>query len=202
MSTDIDIKSYSVISSLTAMVLSALFIVTACSTFISARDAESQKASSTAVATSADVVPRANEQGAGHSESFDKAMDEWQKARAAYLRTLDYAQIEQQNTAPQDYLLKSNLIESRYHIKTSETAMYVEHDYRKALQELKVAEQQFVRAIKMASSAELNKLDATKPNMDSLLVQAKLSVKHDSVYPEPNGYRQVETQIEKLIATL
>jgi hypothetical protein len=134
--------------------------------------------------------------------AIDKAMDDWEKARAAYLRTLDYAQVEQQSNATDEYLVKTNLIESRFHVKTSETAMYVEHDYQKALRELQVAEQRFVQAVKITHLDELQELDDTKPNLDYLLTQAKWSVDHGCVYSQSYRYHQVEASIEDLLAKL
>ncbi len=203
MSTDIDIHSrYSVIASVTAMVLSVLFIVTACSTFISAREASHQNALAAAHDGSATSEAVVSTSDAKHSPAIDKTMDEWEKARATYLRTLDYSQIDQQTNDRDEYLLKSDLIESRYHIKTSETAMYVEQDFRKALAELRVAEHRFNQAVKLASPAELNDLEATKPNLDDLLKKAVLSMEHGCVYPQSSRYHQVEAKLENLLVKL
>jgi hypothetical protein len=202
MSTNIDIRSrYSTATSIIAIALGVLFLYTACSTFISRQTSQPSQdktpmAKATAIQESATVAET------GRSPSVDKAMDDWEKARAAYLRTLDYEKIEQQNDKHDEYLLKSNLVESRYHIKTSDAAMFVEHDYRKALHELQAAEQRLIQAIKMASSKELPGLDNTKSDVDQLLTQAKLSAHDGCEYANPHGYHQVEARLEHLLGSL
>lgn len=213
MSTDIDIRSrYSAVTSIIAIALGALFLFTACSTFISRQTSQDKTPmaatpmATTNMATTPSETTAIQESAAvaetGRPPSVDKAMDDWEKARAAYLRTLDYEKIEQQNDKRDEYLLKSNLVESRYHIKTSDAAMFVEHDYRKALHELQAAEQRLIQAVKMASSKELPGLDNTKSDVDQLLTQAKLSAHDGCEYVNPQDYHQVEARLEHLLGSL
>lgn len=201
MSTNIDIQSrLGFLISVTALVFIVLFAATSCSAFISTQKTDDQQASVTRVDAIASKVIKPVQE-ASKSPGFDKSMDDWQKARAVYLRSLDYARIDQQNNGHEEYLLKSNLVESRYHIKTSESAMYVEHDFPKALQELRLAEQRFIQAIKKANPEELIALRQTKPALDELLQQAKLSSAHDCIYPQFSSYQVTEEKIEELLAT-
>lgn len=141
---------------------------------------------------------------ADDSFTIDKVTDDWEKQRAIYLRSLDYAQIERQadqhDIDHNDYLLKGNLIESRYQIKDAEAAMYIEHDYPKALAELQTAKQRFDQAMKDATPLEANELEAAESNLDDLIKTAQLAVKWDRTYPQASRYRQVEANIEDLIA--
>jgi hypothetical protein len=204
MSTNFAIQSrYIAMICVTALVLSMLFTLTACSTLSSAREASQEKIPVTVApieSTAGQATPFPND--AAQSPAGDQVMDDWEKAHAVYLRTLDYEQIDQQNNGSDKYLIKTNLIESRYHVKNSETAMYVEHDYQTALQELQLAKQRIVRAIQIANSDELQKLDDTKSNLDYLLTQAKSSVDHGVTYPKTYRYHRVETQIENSLASL
>ena len=214
MSTDIDIRSWhSIIASSIVLAFSALFVLTSCSTMavkgavkgaVKETGKLSEEKFSTAKAPVQTIVSQATQSAndTAQSPAIDKAMDNWEKARTAYLRTLDYEQVEQQSNTTDEYLVKTNLIESRYHVKRSETAMYVEHDYQKALQELQVAVQRFAQATKIANTDELQELDDTKPNLDYLLTQAELSVDHGCVNSQSNRYHQVEARIEDLLATL
>lgn len=210
MSTDIEHSSrYSTASSLVALALGVMFLFTSCSTFISNQKESLNNTPAALQPTTAQVSESAVETGSApdmdktvDKTMVDKTMDDWEKARAAYLRTLDYAAIDQQDNDHSNYLVKSDLVESRYHIKTSDAAMYVERDYRKALHELQEAEQKFDQAIKTAGSDELQPLDNTKTNLDDLLTQAQLSAQHDYAYPRPSNYHQVEAQIENLLKTL
>jgi hypothetical protein len=205
MSTDIELASrYSTMTSIVTLALGVMFLFTSCSTFISNQKESLNNTPAAQQPTTAQVSESAVETGSAPEidKTVDKTMDNWEKARAAYLRTLDYAAIDQQNNDHSNYLVKSDLVESRYHIKTSDAAMYVERDYRKALHELQEAEKNFGQAIKTAGSHELQPLDNTKTNLDDLLTQAQLSAQHDCAYPRPSNYHQVEAQIENLLKTL
>lgn len=135
-------------------------------------------------------------------ENFDKTTDEWEKARAAYLRDLDYAEIFRQNNKRNDVKLKSDLIESRYQIESAETAMYEEQDIPKALTDLQRAEQRFQQAIRLAGKEETKELKSTKWNLDNLQKSAQLSMAHSCVYPYSTGYHEIEARIESLLITL
>lgn len=191
---------YSVIASIVTMVLCVLFIITSCSTFISAREASQQKMPPTAVQN--DITATEAKEQNDQSPAFDKAMDDWEKSRATYLRILDYAQIEQQENVNNKYKLKSNLVESRYHIKNAEAAMFVEQDIHKALVELRAAKLRFNKAIKMADADKLKEMEAIKSNLDNLLENAKSSVVQDGTSSQAARYHQVEVNIENLLTSL
>lgn len=183
-----------------ALALTSIFSLTACSTFISAQKNESDQYTPSIKATAA-IDPAAGNTGA-FDKSYDKNIDEWEKARAAYLRDLDYAEVFQQNNDHDEYLLKSDLIESRYHIKTAETAMNVEKNSPKALKELQLAEKRFNQAIQLANPDESKELKATKPNLDNLLKTARLSMEHSCAYPQSSRYQKIAATIENLLIAL
>lgn len=128
--------------------------------------------------------------------------DNWAKARAVYLRSLDYAKIEQQDNPRDQYLVKSNLIESRYHIKDSENALYVEHNLPKALQELRAAEKQYNQALSTAPAKHRDPLTNTKSDLDALLEQEESLTHNCCRYPPRDAYTTIEASIENLLSRL
>jgi hypothetical protein len=133
---------------------------------------------------------------------INKNILDWEKARAAYLRSLDYELIQQQNNDHDKYLLKSYLVESRYHLTNAENATVEEQNYQKALGEMRQAEQNFKQAIIAANTSELDKLEVTESNLEGLLKNAESNTKYGCSLPQSIQYHQIEEKIEDLITTL
>ena len=196
---------HNVIVSYIVIVMGLLFALVSCSTLNSANS--DNTVADRAAATIADNNT-AKSQGMDNTANktidnkIDKTMDSWEKAHALYLRTLDYAQIDQQGNSRNEYLVKSNLIESRYHIEDSETDLFVEHNLPKALQELRTAARRYYQAMSMARPQELNALKDTKSDLDSLLKQADLVSRYCCEYPQREDFQVVETEIKKLLVKL
>jgi len=187
----------------TSLMLGVCLILTACASYTpSNKDGNANLSAAEATAATAEAGPEVSALDESDSSKVDQTLDDWEKSRANYLRSLDYAQVEQQNNDLNDYLLKTNLIETRYHVKDSETAMYVEKDYLAALDELRQAEHRFDEAIKMARKGELVNLKAEKPDLDKLLKKAQSAVEHKCICTQPAGYHEVEARLETLITSL
>ena len=204
MSTNIPFHArYRSIINCCVVAFSMFMSLTSCSTLKLSERAVNPKPSGAVLTTNYSAVEVMAPKNKGvYSPKVDKTMDDWEKARATYLRTLDYALISQQNNDHAEYLLKSNLIESRYAIRNAETALYVEHDYKKAFEELREANRHFNEAIKMANADELKDLEATKVKVDYLLKQTKLSADNGCVYLQSKFYDRTEAKIEDLVVNL
>lgn len=203
------LRRCSTIMGIVAIGIATMFMVTGCATFSSAEKKADDQTTALATAPAGAAAGKTKRYtiDAGHSPVVDKTTDEWEKARAVYLRTLDYAEIEQQNNDHEEYLLKRDLIESRYHIETAETAMYVEADFPKGLAELQLADRYFNQAIQIANPDELEDLKAIRQSFDDLHKQSRLSAEHKCIYPESVNsqsvrYHAIEAQIENLLAAL
>jgi hypothetical protein len=134
-----------------------------------------------------------------NSSSIDQTRDNWAKARAVYLRSLDYEQIELQKNSSDDYFVKSNLVESRYHLKDSADALYIEHNVPKARQELREAVQQYNNAIAKAPANMKDKLIHIKNDLESLLKEEKKLVACTCRPPRHEAYSTIESEIESLL---
>jgi hypothetical protein len=147
-----------------------------------------------------------SEQSAASADSatnhVDATQDIWAKQHAAYLRTLDFAQIDQQKNIPAVYSLKTDIIDSRYHIRNSETDLTVEHNARSALRELRSAKQLFDRAVANANGKERPLLDDPKTMLDDLIKQTELSMQNKCDSPGQDDYHLLELKLENLLAAL
>ena len=132
----------------------------------------------------------------------DTIKDVWEKQRAAYLRSLDYEKIDQQKNTSNAYVIKADIIDSRYHIENSEADLRVEHNVRSALRELRSAKQLFDRAISRANTNELPDLENSKSMLDDLIKQTELASQNKCDYPTIGNYQLVEATLENLLATL
>lgn len=191
-------------TSVVGLMFIALFSLTACTTMSSIRSSEHSPNTSktTAAATTLNPVVYAGNTTV-FDEKYDETTDQWEKARAAYLRDLDYAKIFQQHNSHDEYMLKSDLIESRYNIKAAETAMEEEKNFPKALSDLQLAEHDYRQAIRLANHREAKDLQATEPYLDDLQESAQMSLHHHHcVYPNSTRYREVEGKIENLLIAL
>jgi len=130
------------------------------------------------------------------------AQDTWAKQHAAYLRTLDFAEIDRQKNVPAVYSIKTDIIDSRYHIKNSETDLTVDHDVQSALRELRSAKQLFDRAVENANSRELHLLDNSKSMLQDLIKQTELSMQNKCDSPGHSEYHLLEGNLESLLAAL
>lgn len=140
-----------------------------------------------------------NDHVSGQSSDVDQTRDNWAKARAVYLRSLDYEQIELQKNSSDEYFVKSNLVESRYHIKDSADALYIEHNSRKARQELREAIQQYNNAIAKAPANMKDKLIRIKNDLESLLKKEKKLITCNCRLPRHEAYSTIESEIESLL---
>ena len=174
---------------------SLLFTLASCSTV------EPEKSANNTDQLSAPTSPTVMQESTV-SPAIDKTMDSWAKARAVYLRSLDYAKIDQQDNPPTQYSVKSNLIESRYHLKDSADALYIEHDLRKAVQELRAAVKQYHQAISAAPADKADILTPTKTDLESLLKQEEMLSPNCCEHPTREAYFTLETKIEKLLTKL
>jgi hypothetical protein len=136
------------------------------------------------------------------AKKVDTEEDIWEKQRAAYLRSLDFAKIDQQKTKPSVYNIKAVIVNSRYHIGNSETDLIVAHNAQNALQELQSAKQSFTRAIRNAPPKDVHALDNSKSMLDDLIKRTRLSMKNKSDAPSQADYRLLEARLENLLATL
>jgi hypothetical protein len=134
-----------------------------------------------------------------NSNGIDQTTDNWAKARAVYLRSLDYEQIDLQKNSNDQYFVKSNLVESRYHIKDSADALYIEHNARKARQELREAVQQYSNAITKAPANMKDKLIRIKNDLESLLKEEKKLITCTCRPPRREAYSTIESEIESLL---
>ena len=164
-------------------IIPTILLVSGCSTLGSGDEASMTKSPVISDASSS-ILAEARSHEYEPRHAIDKDMVDWEKARAAYLRDLDYENIEQQNNNHNEYLLKSYLVESRYHIKNAEYATVMEQDYQKALAEMRQAEQRYKQATIAANSAELDKLEVTEPNLDGLLKNAVQNMKNGCWHPQ------------------
>lgn len=177
-----------------ALAVTIVVNATACSTFQAAHKNMTEQNKSAVKGLAAPAVD--------DSFAYDKSVDEWENARAAYIRDLDYAEIFHQNNNHHEYLLKSDLIESRYDLASAETAMDEEKNFPKARTDFRLAEQRMQQAIQLANPHESKDLVATKSNLDSLQQSANLAMDHSCTYPYTDRYRKVEGNIEHLLMAL
>ena len=193
---------YRTYTPVTTIAASLLFILASCSTVEPEQGANNMdQASATASPTVKQQTILSTDRNTV-SPAIDKTMDRWAKARAVYLRSLDYAKIDRQDNPRNQYIVKSNLIESRYHIKDSAEALYIEHDLRKAVQELRAAVQQYHQAISAAPADKADRLTPTETDLESLLKQEETLTHYCCEYPPREAYLSLETKIEKLLTKL
>lgn len=182
---------------ITKIVLLAIILIvslSACSTLSSMRKHAPTQENSKAKAETAPAVD--------DSFAYDESVDEWEHARAAYIRDLDYAEIFHQHNDHQAYLVKSDLIESRYDLASAETAMDEEKNFPKARTDFQLAEQRLKQAIRLANPSESKDIKATEINLDNLEKSASLAMDHSCAYPYTDRYRKVEGKIEHLLMAL
>jgi hypothetical protein len=135
-------------------------------------------------------------------KKIDTVQDAWEKQHAAFLRSLDFATIDQQKNAAAVYTIKTDIINSRYHIRNSETNLTVEHNVRSALRELRWAKQSFARAVSNAAPKELHTLDNPQSMLNDLIKRMELSMQNKCDAPDHADYRLLEAKLEDLLATL
>lgn len=132
----------------------------------------------------------------------DVVQDAWAKQHAAYLRSLDFATIDTQKNVPAAYTIKSDIIDTRYHVRNSETDLTVDHDVRSALRELRSAKHLFDRAEANADKKELNLLGDSKSALDNLIKQTELSMQSKCDSPGRSDYQLLERKLETLLVSL
>ena len=181
-----------------------LFGVSACSTLNSNEKpinstnnhTVSSKQSSNAV-SSREIASKA-----ASKPTIDQTVDQWQNARAEYLRDLDYAKISRQNNSKSEYRLKSKLIETRYDIRSAKTALYEENNLAKARKELLLANQRLEQAIQLANPDVAIYLKSTKKHLNKLLKTDQLCRDRDCDTYYANPYHDIEANLEKLLIKL
>ena len=173
----------------------ALFVA-ACASVTPQSNITSQAANA---ATDSQASAPVSQTAAGN---VDTTQDTWAKQHAAYLRTLDFAKIDRQKNIPATYSIKTEIINSRYYIRNSETDLTVDHNVRSALRELRSAKQLFDRAIANASSKEVHLLDKSKSMLDALIKQTELSMQNKCDSPDHQDYHLLEGKLETLLAAL
>ena len=136
------------------------------------------------------------------SIAIDKSTENWAKERSNYLRSLDYEKIARQGDRGRQYMLKANLIESRYDIKNSEIALYDDHDMRTAMMDLRDALKRYKHAARLASQKELPALGNTEQHLETLVKRTGKYARCCCENPDPGRYHNVEASIETLLARL
>lgn len=132
----------------------------------------------------------------------DKYIANWAKQRADYLRSLDYQTIEQQNNSHQEYLLKTNLIESRYQLENSEIALDDDHDTHTALADLRSALEHYQRAARLANYKERIYMDIPGHKLQSLTKRTGMQSQCSCDSTNPHSYHTIEASIEHLLVEL
>jgi hypothetical protein len=176
-----------------AVTFGLLFFVVSCATHAPAARVSSQVGEASR-GNEPPAVPAANK--------VDTIQDAWAKQRAAYLRSLDFEKVDLQKNHSATYTIKSDIIDSRYHIRNSETDLTVDHNRRSALRELRLAKQSFERAVTNANSKELHLLGGSKSMLNDLIKQSELSMQNKCDTPDHSDYHLLEGKLEDLLATL
>lgn len=136
------------------------------------------------------------------SSAIDKNTEHWEKERLNYLRSLDYQKIALQNNPQKQYMLKANLVESRFDIKSSELALYQDDDLRSAMLDLNDALKHYKHAAKLANQKELPKLGNTERSIESLINNTDKNMRCSCEHPRPSQYHKIEANLETLLAKL
>lgn len=182
---------------LLAIFIPLVFITSACASIAGARNSNARNSE-----TDSSLPTTVLNTPIHTSDNVGNSTDTWEKQRVNYLRSLDYQKIEHQDNPHKQYMLKANLVESRYDLKNSEIAMYQEHDFRTAMLDLQDALQRYKHAVTLANQKELNQLGLTEQHLESLIKHTDKNMRCSCENPDPDRYHIIEASIETLLARL
>lgn len=92
----------------------------------------------------------------------------WQFARAVYLRDLDYENLNAHYPKVDDYKVKRDLIESKYHLALAEAEVTEANDMATGQSELQVAQCYVNRALINAGNNDLSQLKVVKNELNGI----------------------------------
>jgi len=137
------------------------------------------------------------------SASTDKDfIADWAKERSEYLRSLDYEKIDRQANSPTEYSIKSNLVNTRFHLDYAERLLYVDGNISGAKVEINHAIKEYKKALAAAGENKSEEMKTVKNELRFLASKTRrVQPSYCDCPPRPR-FRQVEDEIEELLVEL
>ena len=145
-------------------------------------------------------------QSAGPREISEATQDDtlyWQFARAVYLRDLDYENINTHYPKVDDYEVKSDLIDSKYHLALAEAEVSQANDMATGQSELQVAQCYVNRALTSADKNELSQLKDIKNDLVRISKSPQQNLNYcDDKQAALTRFHNIEAEVGSLLSNL